>query len=310
MKLHLSDALALTLKTLPFIWLRGALYVAFGIFGILYFAVLLWLAKIFGDAGGIAGLIFLAATAGFFVIARLFRYYVLYLIEVAHISVISILIRDGKLPEGVDQVSFGKQFITDKFKDVSILFLVQQTIKGVINSFHRLVVSIEQILPIPGLDGVGKLVGILVNFSVVFVVQAILSFVIIRKQDNVWEGARDGILLYAQSWKSILFNSAVYGLINSVAFVVFFLLVAAPISVLFANKSLAVLAAVIVAYVLKHALIAPLAMSAIILTFHEETEGKSPDPVWKERLESVSKKFVELEQKAASYIQGAKPSPQ
>ena len=75
-----------------------------------------------------------------------------------------------------------------------------------------------------------------------------------------------------------------------------------PISLLFPKSAAGVVVALALAYVAKEALVYPVAMIAIIVTFYRETQGKEPDPIWEARLDGVSTKFGELKQKAMDFV--------
>ncbi len=309
LKLNIGEAIGLVIKTCPFIIIRAILYLAFGVCILIYFGIVILLARAF--AGGMAAIIFLVATVGIFPIARLFKYFVLYIFKAGHIAVMSQLIAEGKLPDGVNQIEFGKSFVVNKFKAMPILFAVDALIDGILKAFNNTVVSLAEFINLPALEGLAKLINIVINFSVSLIDEAVLSFIIIRKEDNYWEGAKDGIILYVQNWKNILFNSAIMGLINAASFIVFFLILFAPVSLIFPKYSfVALVVAAVFAYLLKQALIYHVAMASMLITFYRETKDKVPDPAWEARLDSISDKFKELKQKAANFVRtDKKPLP-
>ncbi len=170
MKIYLSEGFSLIIKTLPYFFLRAALYIGIGIVSIIYFLIIGFFIKILGGkAGGLAAIIIFAATIGFIAIAKLIQRYVLYIFRAGHISVITQLIKEGKLPENVNQIQYGKEMVIKNFKDVSILFAVDQIINGILKAFNRKIVRIADWLPIPGLEALAKLFNIMINFSISFI---------------------------------------------------------------------------------------------------------------------------------------------
>ena len=300
-KLNISEALDLAIQTAPFMFLRAGLYLAFGIGLLIYFAIFIGLLHLCGG-NGLASLIFIIAAIAVFPIMKFFKTFVIYFLQAAHIAVIAQLLREGKLPEGKSQIEFGKDFVMSKFKDVAGLSVVDIMINAILKSFNQTIIKTAEFINFPGLEGLAQLVNITVNYSVSYLAEAILSYIIIHKEENYWKGAKDGIILYVQSWKGLLVNSAVMGIINAVSFVVFFLILVLPISLLFPKSAAGVVVALALAYVAKEALVYPVAMIAIIVTFYRETQGKEPDPIWEARLDGVSTKFGELKQKAMDFV--------
>ena len=308
-KLYFSEAIELAFKTSSFIFLRAGLYLAFGIGLLIYFGILFGLLHLTGG-NNIATLIVIIATLGVFPILKFFKMFVIYLLQAAHIAVISQLLRDGKLPDGKGQIEYGKEFVMTKFKDVAAISAVDVMINAILKAFNQTIIRTAEFINFPGLEGLAQLINITVNYSVSYLAEAILSFIIVHKEENYWKGAKDGLILYVQSWKGLLVNSAVMGIINGVSFVVFFLILILPLSLLFPHSGIGVVVAIALAYLIKEALVYPVAMIAIIVTFYNETQGKEPDAEWEARLDSVSTKFGELKQKAIDFVSKPKsPMP-
>lgn len=316
MNLYLGEAITVTLKTMPFLLLRAFVYCIVGAVSILYFlligGVAALLVKIFGEkAGGITTILFILATVGFFGLIRLVRMYVLYLLKAGHIAVISHIIVNGELPAHQNQVEFGKQFVKNKVKDVSILFVIDRLVDGVLRAINNTVARISSWLPLPGLENVGKLVNMVTNFAITFIDEAILSYSLVKGGDNLWQNARTGLVLYAQRWKNILLASAILGFINWVAVGVM-LILALPIVYLlpFSQnfKFIGFIIAAIIAYLIRLAVIYPFAMTSIIITYHKEIEGVQPDLAWETKLDTLSAKFRKLGDRALETIRHKEPN--
>jgi len=300
-KLNISEAIGLAFKTAPFMFLRGILYLVLGVGLLVYFGILFALLHLSGN-NSFASIIFLIATIGVIPIVKFFKSFVIYLLQAGHIAVISQILRDGDLPEGTNQIEYGKEFVMTKFKNVAAVSAVDVMINSILRSFNQTIVRTAEFINFPGLEGMVQLINVMVNYSVSYLAEAILSYIIIHKEENYWKGAKDGLILYVQSWQGLLVNSAVMGIINGVSFIVFFLILVVPLSLLFAKSGVGVVVAIALAYLIKEALVYPIAMIAIIVTFYRETQGKVPDPEWEVRLDSVSAKFGELKQEAIDFI--------
>lgn len=312
---NLKDGMSLVRKTMPFIFLNLTVYGIFAGATLFYFLMVGGLCYLLKS---IAGLIFLAGLGLYGVIAYYVREYVLYLIKAAHIAVITELMLNGKVPEDKSQVEFGKNIIKTKVKDVSILFAIDQLVKGVLKGLTRLVVSIADWIPLPGLDKVAGVVMGIINLSMTYVDEAILSYSFVKKQANPWTTAKEGILLYAQGYKDILKNAVILGVIGFFAFIALVMILMVPglaLGALFPKLSTTIgIAILVIAYLIKLALYDPIALCTIILTYHRAIQGLTPNPEWERKLDQVSSKFRQLKTKAAEWADsgsqpGTAPAP-
>lgn len=307
MNFHFGEALNILLKTTPYLMVRAGIYAVLGVVGALVVGLVALMAKVFGGGGAVVVIIGAGLLYGLF---RLAKHYVLYLVNAGHIAVITELIHRGGLPEGVSQFQYGKDRVTVMFKEVSALFVVDQLVTGIIRAFNRTVASVADILPIPGLDGLAKIVNTVIDFSLTYVDETILSYNLSRENENIWESARKGVILYAQNWKAILTTAAASAVVNFVAFVVLFLVLLIPFGPLaMATKNellkffwLAL--AFTLAYGIKLSVFTPFFQTSMILTFTHVIRGQVPNPEWEGRLEMASDKFRELKDRASGYVAG------
>jgi hypothetical protein len=298
---------SLLLRTLPFLALRIAVYVGItlayvlavgvgGSFGYLF-------GKIGGNTGAGAGW---GGLVGFAIVSGLLywaREYLLYLVKAGHIAVLVELMDGRQIPAGKGQIDFATNIVKQHFATSSVLFGLNQLIRGILRAFNRVTVSIASWLPIPGLDPLVKLVDAIINTSLSHLDQVILAQILRKQTTNPWAVARDSTVLYAQNYKGVLKNAAFLTFIIWGLTLVILLLVAAPIAALiglfhihagFVTFALTVIAALS----LKAALIDPFATVALIQVYDKITAGQTPNPEWSAKLESISAKFRELTQKA------------
>ncbi len=301
MKLYFKEASGILRKTLPYIVVRLAIYAIIAIASAIYVAFLAFMAKIFGGAGAVVMLVGLAILFG---LLKLLQRYVLYMVKAGHIAVITAIIHHGELPEGQGQLDYGKQAVTALFKELSVLFAVDQLVTGAIKAFNRMVVRVTDMIPIPGMESLGKVAGMIVNYSVTYVDETVLSFNLAQKEENIWNSAKNGTILYAQNWRPILKNAVGLALVNIVSLIVFIIIMLIPFGALAAlttNSSLKALwlfLALAFAYGLKLAFVDPFCLIATILTYNRAIEGQTPNPEWEQKLEQASEKFQELKAKA------------
>ncbi len=299
------------MKTMPYIILRLVVYGIVGVATTIVLGLLFLLTKVFGSAGAIIFLIGLALVIGGL---QLVKRYVLYIIKAGHIAVITELIHKGALPDGVNQVEYGKQVVTERFKEVSVLFVIDQLVSGIIKAFNRTVVRVADFLPIPGLEGLAKFVTSILYFALTYVDEAILSYNLNRPDENHWESSRRGVVLYAQNWKPILQSAFGLAIVNIVAIVVLVLIMLIPfggLALMAAEgsiiKPISLAAAIVFALVLKAALVNPLCLISMICTYNTAIANQEPNPEWEAKLEQYSKKFRELKDKAVEAVRSAPP---
>ena len=310
MNLQLGRAIRIVMKTLPYVLYRTVVY---GIICVVFAVLLLFLAlmgRVFG--GGAAGVMFIILMVAGGFAARILREYVLYLLRAGHVAVITEIIARGSLPEGISQTQWGSEKVKTYFKEVSVLALIDQLVKGIIRSLNRTLFNVMTMLPIPGMEGVSRVAQKVVDFSLTYIDESILAYTFRTKNENVYEAAKSGIILYCQAWKGLLKNAVALTLLSYAFTIVSALVFLIPLGAIswtlpeawgFAKFALFVLA-LFMGFSLKWIVFDPIACTATILTFLTETENMTPDPTWENRIETVSDKFRELKQKAEKHFKG------
>ena len=311
-KIYLAEAIGLVGKTLPLIWVRLGSYLvlgaALGIYAAAVGAVAWLLGRLWAPLGVI---LFVIAIGGAFAIVRWAGRYWFHLLRAAHTAVLTEFIVTGKGPQQ-NQLAYGKEQVLSRFKDTSILFAVDLLVGGIVRFVVRTFTRITSILPIPGVDSLGKLVERVAITSTTYVDEAVLSRAYTKREQNVWAVAKDGVVLYAQAWKPILANAVVLALLSFVEFLLFLLILGLPAAAIGAalpGLRLALGIGVLIgAWMLKLALSDAIALAATLLAYHRTTAGMEPDPAWVAKLDGASDKFRELGQKAMSAVRPGVPS--
>lgn len=309
------EIFGLLLRTLPFLLLRLAVYLGITICYVLAVGVGSGIGLVVGKVGGGGGAgAGWGAFAGFVIVTGLLywaREYLLYLVKAGHIAVLVELMDGRAIPDGKGQIDFASNIVKQHFATSSMLFGLNQLIRGILRAFNRLTVSIAEWLPIPGLDVLVKLVDAVINTSLSHLDQVILAQILRARSTNPWATARDSVVLYAQNYKGVLKNAAFLTLIIWALTLLIFLVVFGPIAALIGlfhvHAGLWTFAlALVAALSLKAALIDPFAMTALLQVYDRITAGQKPDPQWSAKLEGISAKFRELTQKADTVMP---PSP-
>lgn len=303
-----STAVSLVTRTLPYIIANVVVYAAFFLISLIWFGVwggLAFLSATFLNSGAIAVVFIIIGTLIFGGVVKFLRRYLLYMLKGAHIAAMTELLKGGKLPEGKGQFEYGQQVIKDYFADVSVLFLLDRLVDGALRTLQRRVLRITNWLPLGGsIKSVMQIITSIINQSLTYVDEAILSYAIYRGEKNVWNSARHGVLLYAQSFKPILITAAKIWLVGKVlAFVLFlvFMLPGGLVAMMVGNElitALMIVIALVASWAVKAALFEPFALAYTLVTYHYSIVGLTPDPTWDERLRKVSKKFRQLIGKA------------
>ena len=239
----------------------------------------------------------------------LVREYLLYMVKAGHIAVLVELMEGRELPEGRGQIDHAQKVVRERFVESSVLFGVDQLIKGILRIFNRTFFTIASLIPVPGMKGLVSFINTVINLSLTYLDEVILAHNIRERSDNPWASSRTALILYAQNYKAFLKNAFFLAFfIWGMTFLVF-LVVLAPVAGLVAlfpgtAGPLTVIIALVFAWGIKQAVIEPIGMTALMQVFNRVTEGQQPNPEWEERLENLTGKFGELGQKAAAWQGG------
>jgi hypothetical protein len=145
--------------------------------------------------------------------------------------VVARLLHHGKLPAGVNQFEWGKQQVKERFGEVSVMFLVDQMVRRVVGRFSRQVMRAARWIPGKFGRRVSNMVSRLLRFSTNYIDEAILARSFWR-EEGVWQGARDGLILYAMSWRTLLPNALALMLLSYVPVMGMVLILVIPVGLL------------------------------------------------------------------------------
>lgn len=298
--------------------MRLLIYMLFAIGSVLFLIILAGLSalafKLFGDSSGIAIIIFFISFGVVFSVYRLLERYVLYLLKAAHIAVLIELMDQGQVPEGKGQIAYGKERVTAMFGTTSIFFAVDQLVASAVKQIHRWLMRLGNLLAnIPAAKVVINLVSMVLGIALNYIDEAVLSRVMKHKKEdpesNVWKTSADGVVLYAQSWKSMIGAAAGVALFSIVLSFVSFLITFFPLLGLVRLISssgnsllglLALITALSISLAIKKAFVDPVATIIMIRAYHAKTAGVEPSMDLHAKLQGISKKFKELVQRATS----------
>ena len=313
---NLGRAFGLMGRTLPFLLFRLAVYAGIAVAFVLATGIGAgtgWGIGALGGADGRATGAMWGALAGIGLTGGalyLAREYILYLVKAAHIAVLVELIDGGTVPDGKGQIQHGASAVKQRFTQSSVLFGLDQLIKGVIAAVTGLLDGIASILPIPGLNNLVGLLRAFLKIAVGFVDEIILAYALRTRSDNPWASARDALVYYGQNYKVMLKNAAwlaviVYGL----SFLVFLIMLAPAAAIVYlipgAWSAGGFVFALIFAWAVKAALIEPLAVTCMMQVYFKTIEGQALDPAWASKLDGLSGKFGKIGERAAQWARNS-----
>jgi len=281
------------MRTLPYVLMRLVAYAIFGLVALLvigFMAFLGYLAtRLFKEAGGAVFVILLIAIGILWGLKRLAERYVLYLIKAGHVAVITELVQKGALPAGVNQVAYGKDKVLKHFATTSVLVGVDALVAGSVRQILRWLTRLGSFLAvIPGAKLLLSFAYRVLSLAGNYIDEAVLSYILIHEDQNVWRAAADGVVLYAQSWKKILWRAVGVVLIVMTSWLVIFLvsfLALLPLASLAGRGKpglplflgfVAFVAAWLIANVAKWALVDPFATVAMIVAYNEAVREQTP----------------------------------
>jgi hypothetical protein len=317
----ITRTFALMARTLPFIFLRMLVY-----FTITFVYILVtgtgagigWgVGSAFAENGAEGGFAFWGGLIGFGAVT-LFVYwvreYILYLVKAAHIAVLVQLLDNREIPDGQNQLRFGREIVTARFAEANVLFVVDQLVKAAIRAITGLLGGIAAFLPIPGLDALVRLANSVIRMSLTYVDEIILGYNIRVGSNTPFETAQRGVILYAQNGRTMVKNAVWLAVFMWILSLLIFLVMIAPAGAVFYAVSgqaagWTFILAMVFAWAVKAALLEPFAIAALMDVYFKTIEGQQPDPEWDRRLTDASRAFRELKEKAATPFgrQGAAP---
>ncbi len=262
----------------------------------------------FAIGGGVVGFLLVSAVLYWV------REYILYLVKAGHIAVIVHLVEGREVPGGQGQIDYATGVVRARFKEASLLFVVDQLIKGVLRIVTGLIGGFANVLPIPGLQAIAGFANSVIRISLTYVDEIILGYNIRTGSDAPFESARRGLVLYAQNGGRMVKNAvwlAVFMWLLTFAIFLFMLAPAAAVLYLMpgalAGWSFAL--AIVFAWAIKAALLEPFAIAALMQVYFRAIEGQTPDPEWDRKLSGASRHFRELKDRAADAF-GGRPAGQ
>lgn len=320
MDFNVGAVLGLLRRTMPFLVFRFLIYFGITLAYVLATGAGMGIGYVIGTIGDDPGAF--SVWGGLFgfgavsAVVYFLREYLLYLVKAGHIAVLVELMDGKELPEGRSQIDHAQRLVRENFTQSSVLFALDQLIKGILRAFNRTFFTLSNLIPIPGIQAVVKFANTVLNLSLTYLDEVILAYHLRERAENPWRSGQTALILYAQNYRAFLKNAFFLAFfIWGLTFVVFLLALApaAGLVALFPGAAgmLTLIIAVVLAWGVKQAVIEPFAMTALMQVFFKVTEGQVPDAEWDARLDQVSGKFRELKDRAAGWVgRGSEAEPE
>lgn len=320
----------LVTRTIPFFVSRIVVYGIFALASLIFLGLMLGLSiLLFNWFEFASGFFILLIISTFFIVLGALRFverYVLYMVKVGHVSVVTELLRTGKIPDGKNQLSYGKDQVINNFGSANVCFVVDKIIHAAVKQIQRWLMRIGNFFNfVPGAKRVIGIISKILEMSLRYVDESILSYIMLRKSEgkdeSVWKSACDGVVLYAQSWKKIIMTATgIVAFVLILNFVIFLMAVfpLMAVSSWVASSQgaaamlgyIAVVGAYVIVTMIKRAIIDPIAMIAMVRAFQLNIKGMEPSIDLQQKLLNVSSKFKELFNKSKNPPQETVSTPQ
>ena len=214
-------------KTMPFVWAKLLLGLATIAISTVLFGILMGLAWLF-NSEGVAMIMFLVWLGAFGVLRLIIMHYIGYLLQAGHIAVITEAVTTGLIP--ANQMAYGKKMVLDRFATSSIYFAVDKLVSGAVKQIQRSIGKLGNAFDfIPGMKSITSLAQYFVELSLGYIDECCLGYTFYKKEQGVYKSAADGVVVYAQNWKTLLASAAqtmvmVIGAIAAITLVLFLVL--------------------------------------------------------------------------------------
>ncbi|HHW22486.1 MAG TPA: hypothetical protein GXX26_06335 [Clostridiaceae bacterium] len=309
---------AIVAKTFPFMLIRLLAYFVFFIGICIYTAIVVWLLGVIKPEGFFAVVSFAIFGGGGWAIYRFVRDYINYMIKAAHVAVIADMAIKGGVPDGFNMYNYGVAKVKKFFVASNVLFAVDRLVAGSVRQIQRVIGGIGEFLKfIPGVKAVTQILNMFVDIVLNYVDECIMAYIFLHEGQNVWKSAADGVVLYAQNWKTIFKTGGKILIFLIIFFLISFLIFNGVFAGIFNGidslsdgglaMPIAWVLTIAFVLVLKWAILDSIIMIYMMCSYLKVAYGTEPSYDLYGKLQGMSKKFKELfgkSQEAPNTAQG------
>ncbi len=200
------NAREIYLKTIKFAWMKLLLGIITIFISVILLAVFLGLGLLFGEGIALFTLIMWLVATG--VVRLIIMHYFGYLVKAGHIAVITTAIATGQVPE--NQFEVGKEMVKERFVTSNVYFAVDKMVAGAVKQLQNVLDKAGDFLgAVPGINVIMSIGKLFLSVSLGYIDECCLGYTFYKKEQNVFQSAADGVVIYAQNWKQIMKDAAV-----------------------------------------------------------------------------------------------------
>lgn len=194
-------------KTLVFGWIKLGLGLLNILIAVVLFAILMGISVLFASEG-VGAVMFFIWLGVVGVMNFILNHYIGYLVKAGHIAVIAMAFKTGTVP--ADPVATGKAMVKERFGTSNVYFALDKLIAGSVKQLQRALGRLTSGLlgAIPGADGVKNVMNMFLDISLGYIDECCLGYTFYHSEQNAYKSAADGVVIYAQNWKTLLKDAA------------------------------------------------------------------------------------------------------
>ena len=290
-------------KTMPFIQAKLILGGGVVVISAILLVIMMALGWLFGEGAIFFMLLLWAGAVG--VIRGFIMHYVGYLVKAGHIAVIARACATGQIP--ANQVEYGKNMVVSRFATSNVYFAIDKLISAAVKQIQNGLGKLGNALDfIPGMEAVTGLAQFFVSISLGYVDECCLGWTFYNTEQDVFKSAADGVVIYAQNWKTLLKDAAKTMVKVILLSVVMVLIIFVPIGLLFKllkwSGFAAFLLACLITWVVKFACLDSYIMIQMMASYMQEAPHTQITFDLYNKLCKLSKSFKELFEKGKSKV--------
>lgn len=196
--------------------------------------------------------------------------------------------------------SYGVAKVKKFFVASNVLFGLDRLVSGAVRQIQRVFGGIGSLLGfIPGVKGLMNILNLFVDIILNYVDECVMAYIFLNEGQNVFKSACDGVVLYAQNWKTILKTGAKILIFLVLFFAIFFFIFQSLfVNIIsngdFATGAIAYIITFLFVLILKWAVLDSIIMIYMMCGYLKVAYGVQPSFDLYAKLEGMSKKFKEL----------------
>lgn len=282
-------------KSMPFCMAKLGLGAATLLIDAILLAIIMGIGWLFGDTGLVIGFVIWCAAIP--VVRFALMHYVGYLVKAGHIAVIAQACKTGQFPD--NQVDYGKKMVKERFVTSNIYFAIDKLVSTAVKQIQRGIEKVAGALDfIPGMNAIAGVAKFFVEISLGYVDECCLGWTFYNAEQGAFKSAADGVVIYAQNWKSLLKNAALTMLKVVIGLILMVIAVFVPIGLLFRlfnwNGLIAFVLACLIAWVVKFAFVDSYIMCQMMATYMQVAPNTVITFDLYSKLSGMSQSFKEL----------------